>query len=310
VGAEELPAEHLARLREVDALLHVVRVFEDPAHPHKLRFYGVDMQFTGAAASAILDYIAAVDGDYLEEAKRLLDRFQTEAWRKNFSTEAGREEARHGIATVVEFLDRHRDDSREWRAVRRFATVISQAMDAAAPDGPTRAQARERAMADNLGWLLQNHPPGTKAILWASNGHISRADIEGVPSMGSHLATMFGDQYVAIGFTFGRGSFQGRHATIKGVTEHTVDLPPAHYVESALDRVGLPQFFLGLRERPHRGPVAAWFDTPHPMRVFGPYYISADYPWSHVLVDQHFDALFYIDRTTRARPTPTGRRDE
>ena len=34
VGAEELPAEHLARLRESDALLHVVRAFEDPNHPH------------------------------------------------------------------------------------------------------------------------------------------------------------------------------------------------------------------------------------------------------------------------------------
>jgi GTP-binding protein YchF len=34
VGTEELPAEHLARLRESDALLHVVRAFEDEAHPH------------------------------------------------------------------------------------------------------------------------------------------------------------------------------------------------------------------------------------------------------------------------------------
>lgn len=34
VGTEELPADHLARLREADALLHVVRAFEDPALPH------------------------------------------------------------------------------------------------------------------------------------------------------------------------------------------------------------------------------------------------------------------------------------
>ena len=34
VGTEELPAEHLARLRDSDALLHVVRAFEDDAHPH------------------------------------------------------------------------------------------------------------------------------------------------------------------------------------------------------------------------------------------------------------------------------------
>jgi len=34
VGTEDLPAEHLARLRDSDALLHVVRAFEDAAHPH------------------------------------------------------------------------------------------------------------------------------------------------------------------------------------------------------------------------------------------------------------------------------------
>lgn len=34
VGTEELPPDHLARLRDSDALLHVVRAFEDPAFPH------------------------------------------------------------------------------------------------------------------------------------------------------------------------------------------------------------------------------------------------------------------------------------
>ena len=34
VGTEELPAEHLGRLRDSDALLHVVRAFEDPNNPH------------------------------------------------------------------------------------------------------------------------------------------------------------------------------------------------------------------------------------------------------------------------------------
>jgi GTP-binding protein YchF len=34
VGTEDLPAEHLARLRDSDALLHVVRAFEDANNPH------------------------------------------------------------------------------------------------------------------------------------------------------------------------------------------------------------------------------------------------------------------------------------
>jgi ribosome-binding ATPase YchF (GTP1/OBG family) len=34
IGTEELPPDHLARLRDSDALLHVVRAFEDAANPH------------------------------------------------------------------------------------------------------------------------------------------------------------------------------------------------------------------------------------------------------------------------------------
>src|SRR5688572_10976180 len=34
VGTEELPADHLARLRDSDALLHVIRAFDDPSNPH------------------------------------------------------------------------------------------------------------------------------------------------------------------------------------------------------------------------------------------------------------------------------------
>ncbi|HEU0242446.1 MAG TPA: redox-regulated ATPase YchF [Candidatus Limnocylindrales bacterium] len=34
VGAEELPAEHLARLRDSDALIHVLRGWDSAAHPH------------------------------------------------------------------------------------------------------------------------------------------------------------------------------------------------------------------------------------------------------------------------------------
>ncbi|GAC1668814.1 MAG: redox-regulated ATPase YchF [Candidatus Limnocylindrales bacterium] len=34
IGTEDLPAEHLARLRDSDALLHVIRAFEDQNNPH------------------------------------------------------------------------------------------------------------------------------------------------------------------------------------------------------------------------------------------------------------------------------------
>ncbi len=34
VGTDELPAEHLARLRDAEAMIHVVRAWDNAAHPH------------------------------------------------------------------------------------------------------------------------------------------------------------------------------------------------------------------------------------------------------------------------------------
>ena len=68
VGTEELPAEHLARLRESDALLHVVRAFEDPSVPHPdgevepaRDLERLDLEFTLADLAMVDRRLAMVD---------------------------------------------------------------------------------------------------------------------------------------------------------------------------------------------------------------------------------------------------------
>jgi len=34
-----------------------------------------------------------------------------------------------------------------------------------------RMDIRDRAMATNIGWILQHEGPGTKMVTWANNGH-------------------------------------------------------------------------------------------------------------------------------------------
>jgi GTP-binding protein YchF len=69
VGTEELPAEHLARLREADALIHVVRAWDDPALPHP------------AGSVDPLRDIGALDDEFiladLAVAERRLERLRT-----------------------------------------------------------------------------------------------------------------------------------------------------------------------------------------------------------------------------------------
>jgi GTP-binding protein YchF len=69
VGTEELPAEHLARLRESDALLHIVRAWDDAAHPHPSGSVDAARDLEQLDLEFILADLALVD--------RRLDRLST-----------------------------------------------------------------------------------------------------------------------------------------------------------------------------------------------------------------------------------------
>src|SRR5262249_17618727 len=72
---------------------------------------------------------------------------------------------------------------------------------------------RDRAMADNVRWLLEKRYPGQKIILWTANTHavkdaaaIDFAGFQGYRTMGSWLSDWFGPRYVALATT----AYEGR----------------------------------------------------------------------------------------------------
>ena len=301
---------------EVLQMIEWMRAYNsDPGHARKLRFYGMDMQYTGAAAAGVVDYIGQTAPGQRDEVAAALEQFRTEAWQGGFAQLAPdvRLATRKRVEALGELLDRRRAETEEWRRARRYVTVILQAMTVDAPAAAERGSARDRAMADNVEWIAESHPH-ERIILWAADGHISRLDSEGIQSMGNFLAARHGQDYLAVALAFGEGAYQGRYMRPGGnsapVVELAIHRAPEHYVEAALGRVGLPILAIGLRDAPRTGPVAEWLATPHPMREFGGTYLAPDYHWNHMLLARHFDAILYVDRTTRARPTPTGRRDQ
>jgi hypothetical protein len=101
VGTEELPAEHLARLRESDALLHVVRAWDDAAHPHPSGSVDASRDLEQLDLEFILADLALVD--------RRLERLSTSG--------------RHGTAAERE------SNEREEAVLRR----LKQALEAGRP---------------------------------------------------------------------------------------------------------------------------------------------------------------------------------
>jgi erythromycin esterase len=166
-------------------------------------------------------------------------------------------------------------------------------------------------MADNLRWALEYEGPGTKAVLWAHNGHVMRTqhDVMEWP-MGRHLAQALGLKLYVFGFAFHQGGFQAWNISRKpaegrkGVVDFFVPPPPEDTLEAALASTGEALAAVDLRAVPSQGLVHEWWRHLHWMRNIGFVYSDEGYPLSLVRPLEAYDGLLFVERTTPARPLP------
>jgi erythromycin esterase-like protein len=173
---------------------------------------------------------------------------------------------------------------------------------------------RDFFMAENVAWALGREGEVGKVVVWAHNWHVSflePAGRGGAPRLGTYLGRRFGEGHVAFGFVFNEGEFQAiRGATQdpaagRGLQSFTVGAAKAGSIDAALAQAGLPLFALDLRRAPREGPVADWFRKDHPLRMAGAVFRpeEGDEHYEPVGLARHYDALVFIEKTTRARPT-------
>ncbi|MBE2213214.1 MAG: erythromycin esterase family protein [Opitutaceae bacterium] len=166
-------------------------------------------------------------------------------------------------------------------------------------DTRLKRRTRDACMADNVRWLA-GRDPARKIILWAHNGHISRAS----GLMGAHLDQAFGVAHVVVGFATARGDYRamGRNPARLGVFPLTP--PEAHAVEGVFAATGLSRFVIDLRPaRAVDAPAAAaWFAEPRPFRSIGAGEMARQFRDTAVARD--YDLLVYLDETHATVPLP------
>lgn len=295
----------------------------DPAHPHKIRFYGVDLSagvdgdFGRAriATDASLAYLARTDTSSARrmraELEPYLERFSSAGYRTLVPGE--RNGLRASIDELVELLKRGRltfvastsTDEYEW-ALRN--AVAAQQLDAffrvdppPMADGslpPTLYRAmnvRDSAMAVTLEWVLEREGPAGRVLLFAHDGHVMNGTLEGslwrslaeAPTqMGVHLRRSLGRQL----FTIGTSSANNG----SGLPQSTLD---SAGIDAALARLGVPLLLLDLREVNRDRAAAAWLAQRHSLRI------NFD-AQAYVVADSAFDALIFIDTLTKSRGRP------
>lgn len=308
------PAEALSGLgvwtwdtEEVLALVEWMRRYNaDPAHKEKLQFLGFDMQKTAGAWGNVAAYLGQVEpGRALPAALAVFAELRAaERWPALSAEE--RRACRAEIDGIVARLDEGRAGfvaragAQAWRHAREDARLVAQAAEMFDADGPRASyEARDRAMAENVGWLLRQEGRSARAVLWAHNAHVSRRQPRLV-NMGRRLSEAHGPGYLSVGFGFSEGSFQAIGGERLELREFTVGPPTESDLGTAFTRAGCERCYVDLRRAPG-GEVAEWLRAIHPMRDHGALFTEAELE-NPVRISEAFDALIFVRQTTRARP--------
>ncbi|MFD7031954.1 erythromycin esterase family protein [Streptomyces sp. NPDC059917] len=156
---------------------------------------------------------------------------------------------------------------------------------------------RDRVMADNTAWWHRR--TGDKMLLSAHNGHVGYLASDPVTyptTQGAFLRGALGRDYVAVGFTFGRGSFLT--ATTLGSPWREVTVPAAtpDMQEHTLGRVRYRDYYLDLRTLSAAG--RGWLSTPRPTYEAGSSFTKDPLPT--LALTGTYDVLIHLDRVRSA----------
>jgi erythromycin esterase len=165
--------------------------------------------------------------------------------------------------------------------LERDAIILSQSI------GLPLLRNRRQWMAQNIEWLLEHAPAGSKLILWAANDHVSKGQSV---NMGSYLAKQFGKEYLAIGSTF----LQGQYSTYG--PEKAYGAEPAYLgtYEYYLGKVPHAYYLLDLRKAKGQ-PSAHWLSQPLTFRTLG---VEAEnHQFKQTKLLENFDLLLFFQES-------------
>jgi erythromycin esterase len=304
---------------EVLAMIEWMRAWNaDPKHARKVQFLGYDMQVPKVAYESLAAYLTKVAPDVAPGLLTPIEVLGHDGASSALAKLADddRKHLGDGLAAIGKAFDTNRkawaqkSTTAELDEMRHDLTILEQATElySAASAGTSGFAIRDRSMAANIRWILDHQPAGTRMVVWAHNAHIANR-LDGMTgaleNMGGHLRKQLKADYVNLGFVFSQGAFQAiemKNSPRGELNEITLGDPPEFNASVAFARTGKPLLVLDLRALPKKGAVHDWFTAPHPVRDTGAVFSTEQNMTSAVVLPELYDAVIFVDKTTRARP--------
>jgi len=301
----------------------------DPLHVKKVKFYGFDMQTASKAVKVTLENLRKLDPIQAETLEKPLAVLANPFTAPDFVVlpKEKKEEAAVAIRTIVKLFEEHKpdishpDSLSEWDIMCRQAVIVAQHIESkmsASGSMNLDPAVRDKAMTDNIRWILDHEGAGTKMVIWAHNLHVATHT-----PMGSSLRKMYGNDLFVFGFAFNQGAFQASEFPVgyiqyllfpseRGVHPFTVapfraETPVS--MDGMLAEAGLQYALINLHALPKDGPVGRWFAEEQFTRNIGSVYVDSEsIGVSKMAFPQIYDAIFFAGNTTASRLTESGQR--
>lgn len=298
------------RVEEIHAMLLWLRHYNAARGPsERVRFHGLDMDQPAPAFEYALAFFRRIDPATAAFMTRKLGGLA--------SAESGASPAEEHLASawleaVDQLLSRLEVGAPSWPRKPsplelgrvKMALLTLKQFVVLAKQGTAGAGLREAAMADHVIRLLQQGGVGARILVWAHNGHVSKAHLghHGFPPMGWHLKNALGPSYMSLGLAFRRGRFNALNEGGSGpwLVPYEVGPAPDGTLDAALSSAEKPSLFLDLHKVPQAGKVRDWFRRPQGSWFF-PLKVHSSDLHEHVLPGkalEQYDGIVFFENTS------------
>lgn len=273
----------------------------------QVQFFGIDMQYPGGAIDSVEGFVARVDparASYVTSRIDCIRPFRNngplyKTSRAIYAAKSASDkqacatalaEVRELIATTSAYKAaepaRYEAALHSARLIQQFESMIAPASSFAS------SVARDKAMAENAQWILDQAGSSAKLVIWAHNDHVTRA----AGAMGGILEQTYGTDYVNVGFTFGTGSFYAVGGSQSLLSVWNVSAPEAGSLEQFFTLANRPIALFDARQIATGGVAAAALGRPLRMRDVGSTYVQSQASafYRLVVLPRDFDVIAWV----------------
>jgi len=293
-------------------------------HPDKpVEFVGFDMQNPKLPIDSLLNFLKIKDKSIYQEAEKLLTDFRNNHNNDYYLHDSIRKQWMENSELLHQKIKTKKDGwlkaaknnaekiRIEWAL--QNANVIKQCARSKYLVGHGDILFRDKAMAENISWIMNLRPSETKMIIWAHDVHISRGDdsiatynyYSGI-SMGSYLSKQYGKNYKAIGFETYKGTYTAHpsYTDFTRLIDCPLNISPIGSLDKGLHEIAsamrAPGLILDLNSANAHQNNANWLRKPLLVRFANHVCMTEQYGLKYTIPYQ-FDGIIFIDKTTGSK---------